>query len=318
MKEIVAGVDIGGTNTVLGLVDRTGRVLAEKNLNTTDYPEINDFVEALVLAINELLSGGAGYKLLGIGIGAPNANYHKGTIELAPNLAWKGIVPLADLIRKRINVQVIVTNDANAAAMGEMIFGGAKKMKDFIVLTLGTGLGSGIVVNGQVVYGHTGFAGELGHTTVVPGGRACGCGRRGCYETYASASGLVRTVLLMLSEMREDSLLRDIPPAELTAKKIAAAAAEKDPVAVKAMDFTAEKLAFGIYNAIVFSSPEAVFLFGGLANAGEMLFEPVRKYVEMNVQPIFRGTVKILPSGIPESNAAVLGAAALIWNEHPE
>ena len=318
MKEIVAGVDIGGTNTVLGLVDRTGRVLAEKSLYTTDYPEINDFVEALVLTINELLSGRAGYKLLGIGIGAPNANYHKGTIELAPNLAWKGIVPLADLIRKRINVQVIVTNDANAAAMGEMIFGGAKKMKDFIVLTLGTGLGSGIVINGQVVYGHTGFAGELGHTTVVPGGRACGCGRRGCYETYASASGLVRTVLLMLSEMREDSLLRDIPPAELTSKKIAAAAAKKDPVAVKAMDFTAEKLAFGIYNAIGFSSPEAVFLFGGLANAGEMLFEPVRKYVEMNVQPIFRGTVKILPSGIPESNAAVLGAAALIWNEHPE
>jgi glucokinase len=318
MKEIVAGVDIGGTNTVLGLVDRTGSVLAEKSLNTTDYPEINDFVEALVLTINELLSGRAGYKLLGIGIGAPNANYHKGTIELAPNLAWKGIVPLADLIRKRINVQVIVTNDANAAAMGEMIFGGAKKMKDFIVLTLGTGLGSGIVINGQVVYGHTGFAGELGHTTVVPGGRACGCGRRGCYETYASASGLVRTVLLMLSEMREDSVLRDIPPAELTSKKIAAAAAKKDPVAVKAMDFTAEKLAFGIYNAIGFSSPEAVFLFGGLANAGEMLFEPVRKYVEMNVQPIFRGTVKILPSGIPESNAAVLGAAALIWNEHPE
>jgi glucokinase len=318
MKEIVAGVDIGGTNTVLGLVDRKGSVLAEKSLNTTDYPEINDFVEALVLTINELLSGRAGYKLLGIGIGAPNANYHKGTIELAPNLAWKGIVPLADLIRKRINVQVIVTNDANAAAMGEMIFGGAKKMKDFIVLTLGTGLGSGIVINGQVVYGHTGFAGELGHTTVVPGGRACGCGRRGCYETYASASGLVRTVLLMLSEMREDSVLRDIPPAELTSKKIAAAAAKKDPVAVKAMDFTAEKLAFGIYNAIGFSSPEAVFLFGGLANAGEMLFEPVRKYVEMNVQPIFRGTVKILPSGIPESNAAVLGAAALIWNEHPE
>jgi glucokinase len=318
MNEIVAGVDIGGTNTVLGLVDRKGSVLAEKSLNTTDYPEINDFVEALVLTINELLSGRAGYKLLGIGIGAPNANYHKGTIELAPNLAWKGIVPLADLIRKRINVQVIVTNDANAAAMGEMIFGGAKKMKDFIVLTLGTGLGSGIVINGQVVYGHTGFAGELGHTTVVPGGRACGCGRRGCYETYASASGLVRTVLLMLSEMREDSVLRDIPPAELTSKKIAAAAAKKDPVAVKAMDFTAEKLAFGIYNAIGFSSPEAVFLFGGLANAGEMLFEPVRKYVEMNVQPIFRGTVKILPSGIPESNAAVLGAAALIWNEHPE
>jgi glucokinase len=316
MKEIVAGVDIGGTNSVLGLVDRTGKVLAESSLNTIEYPDINDFVEALVSAINKLLSTGAGgYKLLGIGIGAPNANYHKGTIELAPNLAWKGIVPLADLIRKKIDVQVIVTNDANAAAMGEMIFGGAKKMKDFIVLTLGTGLGSGIVINGQMVYGHTGFAGELGHTTVVPGGRACGCGRKGCFETYASASGLVRTVLLLLSEMREESILRDIPPSELTSRKVAEAAAKKDPVALKAMDFTAEKLAFGIYNAIGFSSPEAVFLFGGLANAGEILFEPVRKYVEANVQPIFRGTVKILPSGVPESNAAVLGAAALVWNE---
>ena len=316
MKEIVAGVDIGGTNTVYGLVDRAGRVVAESSLNTTDYPEIADFVTALVSAIKKLLSSGD-YKLLGIGIGAPNANYHKGTIELAPNLAWKGIVPLADLIRKKIDIPVIVTNDANAAAMGEMIFGGAKNMKDFIVLTLGTGLGSGIVINGQMVYGHTGFAGELGHTTVVPGGRACGCGRKGCFETYASASGLVRTVLMLLSEMREDSILKDILPSELTSKKIAEAAVKKDPIALKAMDYTAEKLAFGIYNAIGFSSPEAVFLFGGLANAGEMLFEPVRKYVEMNVQPIFRGTVKILPSGIPESNAAVMGAAALIWNEIP-
>jgi glucokinase len=316
MKEIVAGVDIGGTNTVYGLVDRTGFVVAESSLKTTDYPEIGDFVKALVTAINNILSSGQ-YKLLGIGIGAPNANYHKGTIELAPNLAWKGIVPLADLIRKQIDVPVIVTNDANAAAMGEMIFGGAKNMRDFIVLTLGTGLGSGIVINGQMVYGHTGFAGELGHTTVVQGGRACGCGRKGCFETYASASGLVRTVLLLLSELREDSILRDIPPSELTSKKIAEAAVKKDPVALKAMDYTAEKLAFGIYNAIGFSSPEAVFLFGGLANAGEMLFKPVRKYVEMNVQPIFRGTVKILPSGIPESNAAVMGSAALIWNEIP-
>ena len=314
MKEIVAGVDIGGTNTVYGLVDKTGRVVTESSLKTTDYPEIEDFVAALVSAINKLISSGD-YKLLGIGIGAPNANYHKGTIELAPNLAWKGIVPLAELIRKKIDIPVIVTNDANAAAMGEMIFGGAKNMKDFIVLTLGTGLGSGIVINGQMVYGHTGFAGELGHTTVVPGGRACGCGRKGCFETYASASGLVRTVLMLLSEMREDSILRDILPSELTSKKIAEAALKNDPVALKAMDYTAEKLAFGIYNAIGFSSPEAVFLFGGLANAGEMLFEPVRKYVEMNVQPIFRGTVKILPSGIPESNAAVMGAAALIWNE---
>ncbi len=315
MKEIVAGVDIGGTNTAFGLVDKTGKVVAETSLETTRYPDITKFITALAAGINKLLDSRKGYRLAGIGIGAPNANYHKGTIELAPNLAWKGIVPLGDMLRKKTRVPVVVTNDANAAAMGEMIFGGAKKMKDFIVLTLGTGLGSGIVINGQMVYGHTGFAGELGHTIIVPGGRACGCGRHGCFETYASATGLVRTVQQLLSEMREESVLRDIPPAELTSKRIAQAAAKKDPVAVKAMDETARHLAFGIINAIGFSSPEAVFLFGGLANAGDMLFKPVRKYVEANVQPIFRGTTKILPSGIPESNAAVLGAAALIWNE---
>jgi glucokinase len=315
MKEVVAGIDIGGTNTVFGLVDKAGNILTENSLKTTDYPEIKYFVSSLVNAIKKLVGGKANLKLIGIGIGAPNANYHKGTIELAPNLAWKGIVPLTEHIRVIIDLPVIVTNDANAAAMGEMIFGGAKKMKDFIVLTLGTGLGSGIVINGEVVYGHTGFAGELGHTIVVPGGRDCGCGRQGCYETYASASGLVRTVLYMLSEMKEESSLRDIPPSQLTAKKIAEAAAKKDPIAVEALDYTAEILAFGIVNAIGFSSPEAVFLFGGLAQAGEMLFGPVRKYVDQNVQPIFKGTVKILPSGISESNAAVLGAAALAWNE---
>ena len=315
MKEVVAGIDIGGTNTVFGLVERTGNILAENSLKTTDYPEIDNFVSALTVEINKLMEGQADLKLAGIGVGAPNANYHKGTIELAPNLAWKGIVPLAELIRKKIAVPVVVTNDANAAAMGEMIFGGAKGMRDFIVLTLGTGLGSGIVINGEVVYGHTGFAGELGHTIIVPGGRDCGCGRQGCYETYASASGLVRTVLYMLSEMREESSLRGIPPSELTSRKIAEAAADNDPIAIEALDYTAEKLAFGIINAIGFSSPEAVFLFGGLAQAGEMLFVPVRKYVDQNVQPIFKGTVKILPSGVSESNAAVLGAAALAWNE---
>lgn len=315
MKEVVAGVDIGGTNTVFGLVDKSGDVIVEGSLQTNRYPEITDFVSALTSAIYGQVVSNKTLKLTGIGIGAPNANYHKGTIELAPNLAWKGIVPLADLIRKKIDVPVTITNDANAAAMGEMIFGGGKNMKDFIVLTLGTGLGSGIVINGEVVYGHTGFAGELGHTIIVPGGRDCGCGRHGCFETYASASGLVRTVLLMLSEMRDDSSLREIAPSDLTAKKIAEAALNKDPVALEAIDYTAERLAFGIINAIGFSSPEAVFLFGGLAQAGELLFKPVRKYVEMNVQPIFKGTVKILPSGVPESNAAVLGAAALAWNE---
>jgi glucokinase len=313
MKQVVAGVDIGGTNTLFGLVDSKGKVLAGNRILTSDYTEISKFIEALSEAINKLVK--KDHDLIGIGIGAPNANYYKGTIELAPNLPWKGVVPLAELMKKKNNVPVIVTNDANAAAVGEMVFGGARKMKNFIVLTLGTGLGSGIVINGEVVYGHTAFAGELGHTTVVPGGRECGCGRQGCFETYASASGLVRTVLQILSETRQESTLRDLPPSSLTSKIIAEAAAKKDPVALEAMDYTAEMLAFGITNAVVFSSPEAVFLFGGLTKAGDILFKPVREYVDMNIMPVFKGSLKILPSGIPENNAAVLGAAALAWNE---
>lgn len=315
MKEVVAGFDIGGTNSGLGLVEKNGKIIADDLLVTTDFPHINDFVSAMMKSINKMLAGKPDLKLAAIGIGAPNANYHRGTIELAPNLAWKGIVPIADYVRKQTNVPVVITNDAKAAAIGEMIFGGAKKMKNFIVLTLGTGLGSGIVINGEVVYGHTGFAGELGHTIIVPGGRECGCGRHGCFETYGSATGLVRTFINLQSEMQEHSLLRDIPPSKLTAKQIAEAAARNDNVALKAMDFTAEKIAFGIANATGFSSPEAVFLFGGLAQAGDALFIPVRKYLEQIVQPIFRGTVQILPSSIPEDNAAVMGAAALAWNE---
>jgi glucokinase len=315
MKEVVAGIDIGGTNTVVGLVEKSGKIVAEQNLRTTDYPVIDNFVSELVVTIQRLAKAKGDIKVTGIGIGAPNANYNRGTIELAPNLAWKGIVPIAEYIRKKIDVPLVITNDAKAAAIGEMVFGGAKKMKNFMVLTLGTGLGSGIVVNGEVLYGHTGFAGELGHTIVVPGGRECGCGRQGCFETYASASGIVRTVLNLLSEMRDESTLRDIPPSQLTSKQIARAAAKNDPVALEAMDYTAEMLAFGIANAVGFSSPEAVFLLGGLAQAGEVLFGPVREYLDMTVQPIFKGTVKILPSGISESNAAVLGAAALALNE---
>lgn len=315
MKEVVAGVDIGGTNTVFGLVDRSGNIAAEGSLITTDFPKINDFVNSLADGISKLLKADSGLKLIAIGIGAPNANYHKGTIELAPNLAWKGIVPLADLVEAKMHVPVKITNDANAAALGEMIFGGAKGMKDFIILTLGTGTGSGIVINGQVVYGHTGFAGELGHVTIVPGGRLCGCGKKGCYETYASATGIVKTALELMADTRDESPLRDVAPSKLTSKMIAQAAAKNDPIAVKAMEFTAEKLGFGIMNMITFSSPQAIFLFGGLAGAGEMLFAPVRKYVDANVMPIFRGTYQILPSGIPENNAAVLGSAALAWNE---
>jgi glucokinase len=315
MKDVVAGIDIGGTNIIFGLVDKSGNVIAEERLKTAEFPVIKDYISAQHEAINKMLEVNSGLRLIGLGVGAPNANYHKGTIELAPNLAWKGIVPLAEYLREKVHVPVIVTNDANAAAVGEMIFGGAKGMKDFIVLTLGTGLGSGIVVNGEVVYGHSGFAGELGHTVIVPGGRECGCGRRGCYETYASASGLVRTVLNLLSEMREESTLRDLPPSVLTSKKIVEEAEKGDRIALEAINHTAEMLALGIINAITFSSPEAIFLFGGLVKAGELLLAPVRKYVDENVMPIFRGRVKILPSGVSETNAAVLGASALAWNE---
>ncbi len=315
MKKVVAGFDIGGTNSKLGLVDKAGEILKEEILHTPDYPDINDFISAMFSSINNMMSGRSDLKLAGIGIGAPNANYHTGTIELAPNLPWKGVVPIAEYVRKKTDVQVAITNDAKAAAIGEMTFGGAKKMKNFIVFTLGTGLGSGIVINGEVVYGHTGFAGELGHTTIVPGGRNCGCGRQGCLETYASATGLVRTVLSLLSEMQEESPLREIPPSQLTAKHVGDAANKKDPIAMKAMDFTASKIAVGIANAVEFSSPEAVFLFGGLAQSGETLFKPVRKYFDQSVMPIFKGTVKILPSSIKESYGAILGAAALIWNE---
>jgi glucokinase len=315
MKKVVAGVDIGGTNTVFGIVDTEGKVLSEGHLKTTDYPEIKDFVKALGAGVKKLLAGKKDLELVGIGIGAPDANYHRGTIEHAPNLAWKGIVPLGELVKKELNVQVAVTNDANAAAMGEMVFGGAKGMKDFVILTLGTGLGSGIVVDGKLVYGHTGFAGEVGHLCVVPGGRECGCGRKGCLETYASATGLVKTVSLMISEMRADSPLRDIPPAKLTSKAIAEAAEQGDPIALRAMDYTAEKLGLGIINSIVYTSPEAIFLFGGLANAGELLFKPVRDYLKKHNYILFKNTVKILPSGIPESNGAVLGSAALILND---
>ena len=315
MKEVVAGVDIGGTNTVFGLVDMGGKIIAQNRLSTTAYPEIEDFVSVLVSSIQRLASGVKNIELKGVGVGAPDANYLKGTIELATNLAWKGIVPIASLIKEKINLPVAITNDAKAAAIGEMIFGGAKNMKDFIILTLGTGMGSGIVVNGELVYGHTGFAGELGQTIVVPGGRACGCGRQGCLETYVSAPGLVRTVLYLLSEMKEESILRGIPPYDLTSKQIAEEAEKGDIIALKAFDYTAEMLALGIINAVTFSGPEAIFLFGGLAQAGEILFNPVRKYVDLNMYPVYKGTVKILPSGIPENNAPVLGAAALAWKE---
>lgn len=315
MKEVVAGVDIGGTNTIIGFVDRDGKIHAEGRLSTGDYAFADDFVTALDQKLKEMIAGHSDLKLAGIGIGAPNANYNKGTIELAPNLRWKGIIPLVKITERRTGLKTLITNDANAAALGEMIFGGAKEIKDFIILTLGTGLGSGIVVDGEVVYGHTGFAGELGHMTVVEGGRVCGCGRRGCLETYASATGLVRTVLFLLSDSREESLLRELKSTEITSRRVAEASAAGDSIARQALDQTARMIALGIANSVIFSSPRTIFLFGGLAQAGESLFVPVRKYADELVQPVFRGTFTIEPSGLPEAQAAILGASALIWKE---
>jgi glucokinase len=315
MKEVVAGVDIGGTNTKIGFVDAQGKILAEGGLPTADYELAEHFVTALDSKIREMMAGHKDLKLIGIGIGAPNANFNKGTIELAPNLNWKGIVPLVEMTERQTGLKARITNDANAAALGEMIFGAGKGVKDFIILTLGTGLGSGIVIDGEVVYGHTGFAGELGHMTMVEGGRVCGCGRRGCLETYASATGLVRTVLELLSDSREDSVLRDMKSSEITSRMVAEAAAAGDGIAVEALDRTAHMIALGIVNSVIFSSPEKIFLFGGLAQAGDAIFVPVRKYADELVQPIFRGTFTVMPSGLPEARAAILGASALIWKE---
>lgn len=316
MKEVTYGLDIGGTNSVIGIVDRNGHILAEDTVSTRKYPVVEDFVEACFSMMQKLeKSLGEEVKIMGIGIGAPNGNYYNGTIEHPPNLVWKGTIPLVDMFKKHFNIPIVLTNDANAAAMGEMIFGGAKGMKHFIEYTLGTGLGSGIVINGEILYGHTGFAGEIGHIIMKPGGRDCGCGRQGCLENYGSATGLVRTVHELLCKRRDESKLRKFPCEELDSKRIYEAAIEGDKIALEAFDETAKILALSMANAVAFSSPEAIFVFGGLANAGDLLFKPTRKYLEETLQIMFKGTVKLLPSEIPESKGAVMGASALAWNE---
>jgi len=315
-KEVTVGIDIGGTNTVIGVVDHEANILGETSISTTAYPKVEDYVGALHEAISKCVSGiKEEIELKAIGIGAPNGNYYKGTIEYPPNLVWEGVIPLCNLLGKYYTIPVVLTNDANAAAVGEMVFGGAKEMKDFVVYTLGTGLGGGIIINGELVYGHTGFAGEIGHTIMVPGGRECGCGRQGCLETYVSATGIVKTVSELLALRRTPSPLRQIRPDQLSAKMITDAAKKGDAIALEAFDRTASMLALSIVNTVAFASPEAIFLFGGLANAGKFIFEPTEKYINEKIQKIFSNTVKLLPSQLMESNAAVLGASALAWKE---
>lgn len=314
--DVTLGVDIGGTNTVVGFVDREGKCLAESSIPTNAHEPAESLVRRLHEKVEEIAKPLAGrITLKGIGVGAPNANFYRGTVENPPNLKWKGVVNLAALIRTYYDLPVAVTNDANAAALGEMLYGAAKGMKDFIVITLGTGLGSGIVAGGAMVYGADGFAGEIGHTIVDPRGRVCGCGRRGCLETYASASGICRTILELLAERREESELRNVSPQDLTSKMIADAAGRGDVIAREAFEVTGRILGLKLADSVAHLSPEAIILFGGLANAGALIFEPTKRHLEENLLNIFKNKVKLLPSGLKEGNTAVLGASALIWHE---
>jgi glucokinase len=317
MKKIAIGIDVGGTNTVIGLVDSNGNVLATNSIPTETHEDYTLFLDSLVSAVNKVLqSVGETIQVAGMGLGAPNGNYYNGTIEFAPNLNFKGVVPVVDYLKSKLDFPaIILTNDANAAAMGEKIYGGARGMQDFIMITLGTGVGSGIVVNGEMVYGHDGFAGEIGHTIVDPNGRECGCGRRGCLETYTSAPGIKRTVFELLSTMTEASELRKYGFDELSAKQIDDAARKGDPIALEAFDYTGEVLALKLADAVAHTSPEAIFLFGGLAKAGDLIFEPVKHYLEEMLLNIYKNKIKVLPSQLPESDAAVLGASALVWKE---
>ena len=313
-KPYVVGMDIGGTNTVFGIVDSRGNVLATDSVKTQSYSKIEDYVEAVCTKLRPLIESFGGVeKIKGMGVGAPNGNYYNGTIEFAPNLPWRGVIPLAALFEEAIGVPTALTNDANAAAIGEMTYGAARGMKDFIMITLGTGVGSGIVINGQMVYGHDGFAGELGHVIARRDGRICGCGRKGCLETYCSATGVARTAREFLAARTDASLLRNIPAENITSKDVYDAAVQGDKLAQEIFEFTGNILGEALADAIAFSSPEAIVLFGGLAKSGDYIMKPIQKAIDDNILNIYKGKTKLLVSELKDSDAAVLGASALAW-----
>ncbi|HAC22890.1 MAG TPA: glucokinase [Porphyromonadaceae bacterium] len=321
-KPYVVGIDIGGTNTVFGIVDARGSILHSGSIKTGQYKEINEYVDALAKGLTTVIEQAGGIeKIKGIGVGAPNGNYFNGCIEFAPNLPWKGTIPLAKLISERLGgITVNLTNDANAAAIGEMTYGAARGMKDFIVITLGTGVGSGIVVGGDLVYGHDGFAGELGHVIMRRGeeGRMCGCGRKGCLETYTSATGVARTAREFLEKRDEPSVLRELDPASITSKDVFDAAIKGDKLALDIFEFTGNMLGEAFADFIAFSSPEAIILFGGLTKAGDLIMDPIKKSMEKNLLKVFAGKTKLMFSELKESDAAVLGASALGWETRGE
>ena len=313
-KPYVVGMDIGGTNTVFGVVDSRGNVLASDSIKTQQHDDVNEYVEAVCAKLIPMIEKfGGPEKIKGMGVGAPNGNYYSGTIEFAPNLPWKGVIPLAAMFEERLGIPTALTNDANAAAIGEMTYGAARGMKDFIMITLGTGVGSGIVINGQLVYGHDGFAGELGHVMVEKDGRICGCGRKGCLETYCSATGVARTAREFLIARSEPSLLRNVPAEEIQSKDVYDAAVKGDKLAQDIFQFTGEMLGCALSNVIALFSPEAIILFGGLAKSGDYIMKPIQKAMEDNVLNIYKGKTKLLLSQLKDADAAVLGASALGW-----
>jgi glucokinase len=319
-KSYVIGLDLGGTNSVFGIVDKNGEIVATTAIKTKGHPDVHEYVDAGCEALEAIIEKVGGKEAIkGMGIGAPNGNFYSGTIEFAPNLEWTGIIPLAKLFQDKLGFPVALTNDANAAAIGEMTYGAARGMKNFIVITLGTGVGSGIVVNGELVYGSDGFAGELGHAIVIRGehgerGRLCGCGRRGCLETYCSATGVARTAREMLTNSGEQSLLREIAPENITSLDVAIAAGKGDKIAKAVFEYTGTLLGEACADFATFSSPEAFIFFGGLVNAGELIMEPIRRAYDEHVLKIFRGKAKLLVSQLNGADAAVLGASALGWN----
>ncbi len=315
-KPYVVGIDIGGTNTVFGVVDARGTILYSGSIKTGKYADINDYVAALSTGLKSVIDQAGGpEKIKGVGVGAPNGNFFNGCIEFAPNLPWKGKIPLAQLISEQIDeIPVALTNDANAAAIGEMTYGAARGMKDFIVITLGTGVGSGIVIGGNLVYGHDGFAGELGHVIMRRNnGRQCGCGRQGCLEAYTSATGVARTAREYLEIRKDESVLRDLDPDEITSKDVYDAAMKGDKIALEIFEATGSMLGEAFADFIAFSSPEAIILFGGLTKAGDLLMNPIKRSLDKNILKIYAGKTKLLFSQLKESDAAVLGASALGW-----
>ena len=319
LKPYVIGLDLGGTNSVFGIVDARGDIKATTAIKTGGFNTADDYVNAAIEAIQPIIEQVGGIeKIKSMGIGAPNANYYNGTIEFAPNLPWAhdGIVPLAKMFSDKLGgIPVAMTNDANAAALGEMVYGVARGMKNFIVITLGTGVGSGIVVNGQLLYGHDGFAGELGHVTMVRGaeGRSCGCGRTGCLEAYCSATGVARTARELLSKTDRPSLLRDMNPEDITSLDVSIAASKGDELAKEIYAFTGKMLGEACADFTAFSSPEAFIFFGGMVKAGDLIMEPIKRSYNEHVMKIFKDKAQFLVSGLDGASAAVLGASAIGW-----